>query len=262
MNVDREISRVSASVTSLNHGEPVYSDSIEPAKLAEWQTTQAKLSAQLRFEPIDVPNLRTIAGVDISFSPTSNLAIASLVVFSYPLEQKPTPIYIDFYKAPMTEPYCPGYLAFRELPLLSVLFEKLQRLNPEIYPPGVTLVDGNGIWHPRGLGSASHIGAVFDIPTIGVAKTFFHLPEVGIGNETLKSLSNAEEREVTGTDNKVYGAAVRTGGSTRHVFVSCGHRCDLPSAVALVKSCSFFRIPEPIRQADLQSRKVIREQSI
>jgi deoxyinosine 3'endonuclease (endonuclease V) len=251
----------SDNATALNHTASVPVQSVDPVKLATWQRTQAELVGQLVVEPLDLALLRTVAGVDISFSPSSNTAIASLVVFPYPLTRTSKPLYIDFYSAPMTEPYCAGYLGFRELPHLRALFSRFALARPELYPPGVTLVDGNGVWHPRGLGSASHLGVALDIPTLGVAKTFYHLEDVGIDHAMMKALSRDEE-PIVGTDGKTYGMALKTGGSQRHVFVSVGHRCDLASAVEVVKCCSFFRIPEPIRHADLESRRVIREQGL
>jgi deoxyinosine 3'endonuclease (endonuclease V) len=248
------------TTVSLNH-RASGPDAIDPAKLASWEQIQGELMQQLSFVPIDLLATRTVAGVDISFSPSSSMAVASLVILPYPPSKTSVPLYTDFYFAPMTEPYVAGYLGFRELPHLHALFAKLKSTRPDLHPPDVTLVDGNGIWHPRGLGSASHLGVTLNIPTIGVAKTFYHLEHVGIGHDTMKSL-RADEERVVGTDGKTYGAAVRTGGSSKHVFVSCGHRCDLDSAVRLVKACSFYRIPEPIRRADLESRRVIREQSL
>ncbi len=48
------------------------------------------------------------------------------------------------------------------------------------------------------------------------------------------------------------GVALRTRHNVSPVFVTIGHRVDLPSAVKLVRACSKgYRIPEPTRQAHL-----------
>jgi deoxyinosine 3'endonuclease (endonuclease V) len=260
-----------ATVATFKHSEPPTTvmlnhtstspNSVSPDKLAKWRNTQAELLNSISFSPLDLHRTRNVAGVDISFSPNSNMAVASLVILPYPPSAKSIPLYTDFYFAEMMEPYVAGYLAFREMDHLHALFGKLEKDRPELYPPDVTLVDGNGTWHPRGLGSASHLGVTLGIPTIGVAKTFFHLPDVGIGHEMMKSLS-AHKEEIVGTDGKTYGMAIQTGGSKKHVFVSCGHLCDLACAVKIVQACSSYRIPEPIRRADLESRRVIRDQNI
>lgn len=51
----------------------------------------------------------------------------------------------------MTQPYVPGFLAFREVHFLADLLGTLKRNRPELYPQ-VVLVDGNGVLHPRGFG--------------------------------------------------------------------------------------------------------------
>lgn len=66
----------------------------------------------------------------------------------------------------MSEPYIPGFLAFREVPHLLACFRELG----EEFRPQVVLVDGNGVLHPRGFGLASHLGVLLDLPTIGVGK--------------------------------------------------------------------------------------------
>jgi endonuclease V len=52
----------------------------------------------------------------------------------------------------------------------------------------------------------------------------------------------------------------RKVGSAKPVFVSVGHCVSLSSAVAMCASLSLSRIPEPIRQADLIGRELIRQQ--
>jgi deoxyinosine 3'endonuclease (endonuclease V) len=50
-----------------------------------------------------------------------------------------------------------------------------------------------------------------------------------------------------------------TAGTTNPIFVSVGHKVSLRYAVALVCNLSLVRIPEPIRQADLRGREMMRQ---
>ena len=116
--------------------------------------------------------LRFIGGVDVSFDKKdSELACGALVVIDMDTMNV---VYEDFKIVHLTLPYIPGFLAFRESPVLLELIQKLMKEHPEV-APDVIMVDGNGILHPRGFGLASHIGVLANIPTIGVAKNLYHV---------------------------------------------------------------------------------------
>ena len=55
------------------------------------------------------------------------------------------------------------------------------------------------------------------------------------------------------------GKTTFAAGAPNPIFVSPGHRISLRTAVELVTACTRFRVPEPVRQADLQSRELSRQ---
>ena len=48
----------------------------------------------------------------------------------------------------LTEPYIPGFLAFREMPSLASMVRNLVEEHSDVAPQAI-LVDGNGILHPK-----------------------------------------------------------------------------------------------------------------
>lgn len=113
------------------------------------------------------------------------------------------------------------------------------------------------------------MGVLSDLPTIGVAKTFLRIPgELDnvseIKNEYKKVLKKkGDHMNLIGTaSGTAYGCALRTSdNATNPVFVSQGHRISLQTSIKVVLAlCPQYRIPEPIRAADLESRAYIRAQ--
>lgn len=120
----------------------------------------------------NIDTLKYVAGVDISFSMEhEDIACSALVI----LERKSLKIvYEDYEYVKLDLPYVPGFLAFREIPSLLPLFDKLREKKPEFWPD-VILVDGNGIIHQNKFGLACHLGVLLKTPAIGCGKTFFYV---------------------------------------------------------------------------------------
>ena len=108
------------------------------------------------------------------------------------------------------------------------------------------------------------------IPTIGVGKSLHYVD--GLSREGVNQLKGTCKRAgeaalLRGDSGAVWGAMLRTTGGDggdagpkyKPVIVSVGHGLSLESAVDLVRHCSLHRIPEPVRQADLQSREWLRQ---
>jgi deoxyribonuclease V len=179
-----------------------------------------------------VGTVRTIAGVDVGFR--GDVAQAAVVVLRYPdLE----PVDYALSQRPVTFPYIPGLLAFREGP---VVMDALGQLRTD---PDLLMFDGQGLAHPRRVGIATHIGVLVDKPSIGCAKSRLcgghHQPAEARGS--MARLTDGDE---------VIGMVVRTKDGVKPLYVSIGHKVDLETAVSYVLNCCRgYRLPEPTRYA-------------
>jgi deoxyinosine 3'endonuclease (endonuclease V) len=204
-----------------------------------------------------IQGLNFVAGVDVSFFPDKMHAVAAVVVLSYPDMEV---VYERCATFRLTVPYMVGFLAFREVPALKAMLEKV----PKKLKPQVVLVDGNGVFHPRRCGSATHLGIVTDFPTIGVAKDVLTVDGLGIraAAKIARKLQAASDwaplLEDGETNSEPLAMLLRPQVGKKTLVVSVGHRVSLNSAVILTASLCKSTIPEPIRQADLRSRAAVR----
>jgi deoxyribonuclease V len=183
-----------------------------------------------------VPSCRLIAGADVSYNLRSPVLYAGVVTLSLPdLEI----VERQGLVAETTFPYVPGLLSFREVPVVLQAFAKLKHV------PDAIACDGQGFAHPRRMGLACHLGLFLNVPTFGCAKSRL------IGKHGELPLEAGSQAELRDGDD-VVGMVVRTRARVQPIYVSVGHRIDLPSAVhwALATTAG-YRIPEPTRQAHL-----------
>ena len=132
--------------------------------------------------------------------------------------------------------YEPGLLALRLGPEMEAALRAVAR-------PDVLLVDATSSDHPRRAGLARHLGAILDLPTIGVT----HRPLLARG-EWPEDRAGATSPLVIG--HEVVGCWMRTRVGARPLAVHPGWRVDLDTAVSIVASTAGpCRTPEPLRQA-------------
>jgi deoxyribonuclease V len=139
-------------------------------------------------------------------------------------------------------PYEPALLALRE----GELLEAAVRVLPEL--PDVLLVDATGRDHPRRAGLALQLGAVLELPTVGVT----HRPLVAEG-EWPADERGARSALVLG--GELVGYWLRTRAGTRPLAVHAAWQTDPSTAAKVVLSASHSRTPEPLRRARRRARE-------
>jgi deoxyribonuclease V len=140
-------------------------------------------------------------------------------------------------------PYRPGLLALREGPIIEHAVRSLAS------DPDVVLVNATGRDHPRGAGLALHLGAVLDIPTVGVTDR----PLVADGPEPGEARGSSAPLAI---DGKLVGTRLRTRTGARAVCVHAAWRTDAETACAVVRQIAGrVRTPRPLREA----RRLARE---
>jgi len=176
-----------------------------------------------------------VAGVDVGFEDNYAISRAAVAVLSFPELQL---IEQAIARRPTNFPYIPGFLSFREVPVV------LDALSQIKITPDLILCDGQGIAHPRRFGLACHLGLLITVPTIGVAKSRL----IGQHEELPPEKGNWQPLRHRG---EVIGAVVRSRTGVKPLYVSPGHRISLPTAIDYVMRCTpKYRLPETTRWAD------------
>jgi deoxyribonuclease V len=140
-------------------------------------------------------------------------------------------------------PYEPGLLALREGPLLEAAVRALPGA------PEVVLVNATGRDHPRGAGLALHLGAVLDLPSVGVTDR----PLVATGRIPGETRG---DRSPLWFEGREVGCLLRTRRGARPVAVHAAWRTDVDAAAEVVlRSVRRARSPAPLRLA----RRLARE---
>lgn len=182
---------------------------------------QRDLAGQITLE--DDPRLaevRIVAGVDCGYVKGEDgrfTAYAAAVSLTWPTGPV---LATEIAELPVTFPYIPGFLSFREAPSMLAALARL------LEPPDLLVVDGHGIVHPRRIGIAAHLGALLPMPVIGCAKS-------RLLGEYADPPDERGARTPIEMKGEVVGMALRTLPGHKPLLVSPGNRVSVEAAAAL-----------------------------
>ncbi len=207
--------------------------------MAELAREQAELRRRLVLhDDFDPGTIRVVAGGDVTFLEARRArtrGLACLTLHAYPSLELLDGIVVE---GEVSFPYVPGFLAYRELPLLLQAYERV-RGRADVY-----LLDAQGIAHPRGLGLAAHFGVLTGEVAVGCAKAHLY------GTFREPPGEPGATAPLTAPDGAVLGTVLRPLRGRALLFISPGHRIGVDTATALVRSClKGHRLPEPTRTA-------------
>jgi deoxyribonuclease V len=221
--------------------------SFHPATVTQpTDPTQSTLTSTENPAPTANQESPIIAGVDQAF--IDDTAISAIVAL-----QDGNVIERTHAVTELSVPYIPGLLSFREGEAIVEAFETLD------CEPDLACFDGSGRIHFRQAGLATHMGVVFDIPAIGIAKNLL----CGEPQESVDDRAEGWRTPIEATNRvdcppeTVIGYAFQSRqyeSGTRHInplYVSPGHRVSAETTVDLVAALGGgYKLPEPTRLAD------------
>lgn len=212
---------------------------------------QSELAKRVSQKPaIRWEDIQYVAGVDVSYSRQTGRSYVAVVVFDF---QRREPAEIVTASLTTTYPYIPGLLSFREAPAVITALEKIT------LPIDILVCEGQGIAHPRGVGLATHIGIIYDIPSIGCAKNILF----GNPADELPLKAGAYVNLLHPEKKKIIGSLVRTKDACKPIVVSVGHKITLSLARRVILHfCGKYRLPEIIRQPHLLSHSLFKTDTL
>ena len=225
-------------------GRPDSRDAMESLQAEIADAASFRHDAEFTPAGIDAGDV-TVAGVDQAF--LDDRAVSAVVAL-----RGGDVVAREHATVPLSTPYIPGLLAFREG---ESIVAALASLNAD---PDLLVLDGSGRIHYREAGIATHVGVCFDVPAVGVAKSLL----CGSPRRSTDSLAAGEavpieaDDSMTAPDGTVVGHAYQSRqypNSTRinPLYVSPGHRLDAAAATDCVAACGGeYKLPRPTRLAD------------
>ncbi|MFH1225839.1 MAG: endonuclease V [bacterium] len=196
-----------------------------------------------------LPNLLKFergAAIGSAYDSNTKRAFATAVFFyqgrkcSNKVEQ--VDIEVDF-------PYVSGLLAFRVGPAICSLLDGIAN------QADLLIFDGQGIAHQRGFGLASHIGVLYNKPSIGVTRNILY-------GECMDPPKRkfAHSKIIHPNTKEAIGYALSLGEKCKACYISPGHGIDVETSLRVVINIAGNTcFPFPIQRAHTLANKAAKE---
>lgn len=207
---------------------------VDTRKLRNIQRAIAK-GAKIRDE-LNFDEITKVAGFDVAFE--GDKAVCAAVVMNIKTLEI---LEVKTHIKPVPMKYIPGYLAFREGPLILETYYDLE------IEPDVLIVDGHGIAHPLMCGLATYVGVELNKPTLGVAKSLL--------------IGEIDQEGLIKVRDFILGKQIITKAHALPLFVSPGSFISIETSAQLAEKLviSPHKMPEPLHVAHKIAKKKVQE---
>lgn len=199
--------------------------------------------AASRVPEFDLKSVLRVIGVDVAYCDSRGVTVAAGVTWDR--RERGAVLSSRFMGKPPV-PYRFGKLGAREAGMAAEVVRGVVREGD------VVMCDGHGLMHPERMGLGVHLAARLACPVVAVAKNPIH-------REKPRTSTERGSVQIMSDSAGIVGAELRTANAVRPVYVSTGGGMTLESAIELVLEASRYRIPEPVRLADQEARKGLRD---
>jgi deoxyribonuclease V len=187
------------------------------------------------------PQAGLVLGIESAFKESSQTVYCAAVLLRYPGF---TEIERSLVSGEIPFPPNPEIASFREGRVIARALEQIDA------QPDLLMVHGEGISAISGIGIATHLGIIYDIPSIGCSRRKPSAKKPRVGRP-----KNSQAKVIR--DGKEIAIALRSKLGVKSIYVSPGHHLGLDDSVQFVKHMMRgFRTPEPIRVAHLLATRL------
>lgn len=215
---------------------------------------------------VTIPNLHYIAGSVVIYRADLEICIAAFIVID--IQDHSKLIYEKTIELQFSTSCTEEFYVIRETPIITQLYTDFCDSMPNIEIDAL-LISGTSENSLYGARLASSVGAEIEIPTIDIFPAFIfadskytaqHIEKSLIQNE-LKQIGNCKILKESRDNTEIQYAVVRTSYETENngIILMPGYCISIEQSIEIIRCLTIFHLPEPIRLADMITRKYINE---